>query len=249
MNNQYINPPLVEALCEIQFISTKKWDLTIPGIFYSQIKDEFPNKKELMGVGLELKGTESGLEQTIIPTPPKLQFFSHNNNSLVQLSPDLLAVNCLKPYPSWSKFKPLILKILEIYRGIANPEGILSITLRYINVIEFKDKSKGLKDYLKFYVHIPEDIPNNYNQFLSRVNIPYNDDQLILFLGSIPSENEETNKITLDINFTLNNTERITFNGLSDWLDNAHKIINSSFESCITDNARKLFGEGNNGNN
>ncbi len=46
MSRKYKNPPVVEALCEFQFISDKSWDLTLPGLIYERVKSEFPVKQQ-----------------------------------------------------------------------------------------------------------------------------------------------------------------------------------------------------------
>lgn len=46
MGRKYRNPPLIEALCEFQFVPTQPWDLTIPGFFYEKVKNDFPAKQQ-----------------------------------------------------------------------------------------------------------------------------------------------------------------------------------------------------------
>ena len=54
MGRRYKNPPIVEALCEFEFISSQPWDLTIPGLIYEKVKDEFPDKRQQIGKGFNL---------------------------------------------------------------------------------------------------------------------------------------------------------------------------------------------------
>jgi len=46
MGKKYKNPPIVEALCEFQFVPGQPWDITIAGMLYERIKDEFPIKQQ-----------------------------------------------------------------------------------------------------------------------------------------------------------------------------------------------------------
>ncbi|NLI56111.1 TIGR04255 family protein, partial [bacterium] len=99
MEREYKNPPLVEALCEFQFIPLQPYDSTIPGLFYEKIKEEYPEKQEQVGINFQLQATEKGFEQKIIQNfPPKIQFFKSDKTSLVQIARELLVINCLKPY-------------------------------------------------------------------------------------------------------------------------------------------------------
>ena len=46
MSNKYLNPPIVEVVCELRASSDSKWDLTIPGLIYEELKGDFPNKEQ-----------------------------------------------------------------------------------------------------------------------------------------------------------------------------------------------------------
>ena len=59
MGRKYNNPPLIEALCEFQFIPTEPYDSTIPGLFYTQIKGDFPEKQEQSGIGFTVQDRKS----------------------------------------------------------------------------------------------------------------------------------------------------------------------------------------------
>ncbi|HOC52432.1 MAG TPA: TIGR04255 family protein [Caldisericia bacterium] len=243
MEREYKNPPLVEALCEFQFIPLQPYDLTIPGLFYEKIKEEFPEKQEQAGIGFQLQTTEKGIEQKIIPTLPKVQFFKSDKTSLVQIAPELLVINCLKPYQTWEKFKSLILKNLEVYKEIVKPKGFRRIGLRYINVFEFDKLDIKLEDYFYYHPIIPKDLPQKFDSFLNRIEIPYEDDKLILTLATIVPKKTKLLSITLDIEYVMIKPEKITFDDISFWLDKAHEIVENAFESSITDKARELFEE------
>lgn len=245
MRRKYLNPPVVEALCEFQFIPRQPFDLTIPGLFYEKIREEFPQKEEQPGVSFQLQMTERGVEQKIAPAPPKLLFFKPDRTALVQLAPDLLAVNCLKPYPSWQNFKPLILNNLEIYRDIANPKALRRISLRYINVFEFDSPEVELTDYFYYHPNVPPNLPQEFQAFLSRVEIPYADgtEQLTLTLGTIIPKKPRSTSLTLDIDYAIITPEFISFENVPEWLEKAHQEVETAFEASITDKARALFGE------
>jgi uncharacterized protein (TIGR04255 family) len=48
MPKKYEKPPIIEAVCEFRFSGKSKWDLTIPGLIYDSVKDEYPQK--LIGI-------------------------------------------------------------------------------------------------------------------------------------------------------------------------------------------------------
>ena len=245
MRKRYKNPPVVEALCEFQFIPAGEWDITIPGLIYEKIHEDFPEKKQQIGVGIQLRPTEKGVEHKIEPAPPRVQFFKKDKTALIQVAPHLFVINQLKPYPTWEEFKKLILDNFRIYKEIVNPKGIKRIGLRYINVFEFKEPRIELKDYFKYYPLIPQDLPREHGPFLTRVEFPYNEGSEILILSLGTAIPKQPNAITLvlDVDYAMVKPEHISFDKISEWLDKAHGRVEVAFEACITDKAREIFGE------
>lgn len=246
MGKKYRNPPIVEALCEFQFLSDQTWDLTLPGLMYEKIKEEFPDKKQQEGIRFQFAATEKGVEQKIEPTPSRTQFYRKDKTALIQIAPDLLVINQLKPYPSWNKFKPMILNNFEKYKSITNPKRFRRIGLRYINVVEFKNVQKiKFEEYFQYYPFIPGGMLQNYSSFLMKVEFPYEDDkeQLALSLATTPSKEPDTISLVLDVDYSMMNPQFISFDKISDWLDKAHERIEKAFESCITDKLRETFEE------
>lgn len=146
MSKKYSNPPIVEALCEFQFVPGQPWDMTIPGLLYEKIKSEFPVKQLQMGFGIGLQPKEESLQQ-IVEMSQRMQFLRSDKTALVQVGPDFLTINHLKPYPTWEEFKPLIIGNLKIYQEVAKPKGFKRIGLRYINKIDFDQHPIELTDY------------------------------------------------------------------------------------------------------
>ena len=245
MQRRYAKPPLVEALCEFQFIPTGEWDMTIPGLIYERIKESFPEKKQTIGIGIQMHPTEKGIEHRIEPAPPKIQFIKKDKCALIQVAPNLLVVNQLKPYPAWENFKKMILDNFHIYKEIATPKGLKRISLRYINIFEFQESKIELQDFFKFYPSIPKDLPQIHGPFLMRVEFPYDSDSeaLVLSLGSTIPAKKNTIALLLDIDYRTIKPESVSFDEIPDWLDKAHNRIEMAFEACITDKLRESFEE------
>ncbi len=246
MEEKYKNPPLVEALCEFQFISNQPWDMTVPGLVYEKIRDEFPDKQEQIGIGFQLRPTEKGIEHKIEPTLPKIQFFKKDKSAVVQIAQDLLVVNCLKPYPSWQGFKPLIIKNLNIYREVVNPKGFKRIELRYINVFEFDKSEIELTDYFRYYPFIPDSLLQKHSSFLCRVEFPFEEgnETLMIAIGTIIPGKPNLLSILLDIDYAMVTPEYVSPQDVSNWLEKAHQKIEGVFEGCITDKTREILMEG-----
>jgi uncharacterized protein (TIGR04255 family) len=245
MSKRYKNPPVVEALCEFQFVPGQPWDLTMPGLFYEKVKRQFPDKQQKIGIGVQFRPTEKGLEHKVEPTPPRIQFHRKNKTALIQIAPDLLVVNQLKPYPTWARFKPMILKALQTYRELANPKGFKRIGVRYINRINFESEVVELSEYVDIYPQVPKDLPQRHTNFISRVEIPYFDDRdrMTVTLASAPPEKPNMSSIVLDLDYVMVIPDAIQMETCEEWIEQAHLAVERGFESCIKDKSRILFGE------
>jgi len=62
VSRKYTNPPILEALCEFQFVPSQPWDMTIPGFLYEKINHEFPR---------ETKENQRGSEPKRVRSEPK----------------------------------------------------------------------------------------------------------------------------------------------------------------------------------
>ncbi|PMQ01057.1 MAG: hypothetical protein CBR30_07760 [Dictyoglomus sp. NZ13-RE01] len=244
MGRRYKNPPVVEALCEFEFIPDREWDMTIPGLVYEKVRKEFPEKTQDMGIGIQLKPSEKGIEQIIEPTPPRLKFIKTDKTALIQIAPHIFVINQLKPYPNWEIFKKMILDNFNVYKEIANPKGLKRIGLRYINNFKFSN-SIELSDYFRYYPLIPEGLPKTYSTFLTRVEFPYEEgnENLILSFATVIPEKKEALSLVLDIDYAMITPEYISFDKLPIWLDKAHERIEHAFEESITQKLRETFEE------
>ncbi len=246
MGKKYKKSPIVEALCEFHFISDdESWDLTLPGLIYEKIKDKFPKKREKRVIDVQLRPTEKGLEHKIEPAPPRMQFYNEDETALIQIAPNLLVINHLKPYPTWEEFKKMILENFEIYKNVANPKGLNKIGLKYVNVIEFNTQEIELKDYFRFYPFIPDNLPKVHGSFLTRVEFPYEDgkEKLVLTLSTIVPKKPDMISILLDIDYKIIIPETITFKEIPRWLEKSHERIENAFESSITEKTKEIFEE------
>src|SRR5437870_6032139 len=151
VSRQYLQSPIIEAICEIQYQSDKPWDLTYHGLFYSKVRNRFPKTKNVQFLDFQLRGTPKGLEQKVEPGPPRSQFFAADEKALLQVGPNILAANHLAPYPTWQRFKPIMLDACRTYDEIVRPTGFERIGLRYVNRLDFAEETVRLEDYVSFY--------------------------------------------------------------------------------------------------
>jgi len=254
MGRKYKNPPIIEALCEFRFEPGEEWDITFPGLFYEKVKDDFPKKRvsRRMQIRAIPVAEESYIQQEIIGF---IQFLREDGKALVQIAPNLLSVNHLKPYPTWNEFRPIILDNLGKYKEVANPKGVMRIGLRYINQIELPMESVELKEFFNFYPHLGGELPQEHGSFVVGVQLMYENerDVLKLELASAGVEREGGLAKRLDLDYSQSffakesekgsKPDEISMDDIEGWIEVAHTRVEETFEACITDKLRKLFEE------
>ena len=245
MPAKYKNVPIVEALCEVHFISG--WDMTTPGIFYEQIKNRFPQRKQTLGLEWNIEVQKGGQLKQVVRPQAKIQFLPEGKEKpvLIQLAPDILTVSHLKPYESWEAFKETINFIYKAYIKIASPQGIKRIGLRYINVFEFGAGLPSLSDYFAYFPHIPKNLSGKQERVTMAVVFPFKggDERLLLnlVLKKTPPPATKPSSVILDLDYAAIKAEGISLEAVPSWLDNAHEEIERAFEASITDKTRAIL--------
>jgi hypothetical protein len=150
VRRRYKRSPIAEAVCEFQFRGSSEWDWTILGLVYQEIKSEFPQKRQEKAFEINIAPQEGKIEKSVGGSLSKMQFLREDGSAMVQVGPDLLAINVLPPYPGWETFEALIRRQFEIYCKIAHPVGFKRIGLRFINKIAFPTKEIETTEYFYY---------------------------------------------------------------------------------------------------
>jgi uncharacterized protein (TIGR04255 family) len=245
MSRIYENPPIIEAICEFRFEPSQPWDWTVPGLVYAEIKNDFPEKREERTVPLQVHPGPQEVTYSLSPALAKMQFLRKDESAMIQVGPDLLAVNQFKPYPQWDATKEPISRALAVYRKVAVPKALRRIGLRYVNRIQIPEEQVRIDDYLLATPKAPEKLPQFFATWAQRIEIPIEDanGMLVLQAGSVREKEQSSVVFLLDLDFVTLDPRRVALEDALDWVDAAHCEIEQAFEACITDKARKLFKE------
>ena len=244
MGSKYKNPPIIEALCEFQFAPDSPWDLVKPGLVYEKVRDTFPKRRQARQLSVGISASREGVEQEV-RTTDRVQFLREDEKALVQVGPHLLAVNHLKPYPSWQEFLPLIERGLRAYCDVVGPESIHRVGVRYINRFEVAGQRFELEDYVEFRPFVGPNLPKEHGPFIVGIQVPYEGsrDILKIQLTSARVETLDTAAMMLDLDYFLAKPGEIALDNVLEWVDAAHNRIEEAFEACITDRLRQMFEE------
>lgn len=193
---------------------------------------------------LEIISGPQGLQQQVC-VAERIFFFAEGKGLFVQAGPRLLAIHTLKPYPTWSGFKPNVERAWRSLVDVVEVKGLERIGLRYINRIEIPSPPVQLEDYFEFYVYIGKRLPQDIISFIACVELPYlgGRDRARVQLREALSDNPNVGAFFLDIDYFLANPQKVDPQDALNWVEQAHSNIQDIFEGCITDRLRALFKE------
>jgi len=241
---KYKNPPVVEALCEI-FFSSSKWDSTLPGLFFDKIKDIYPQKRELEQMGVEVSISREIQGSKVMRGGQRIQFIKEDGSQLIQIEKDLLVVNQLKPYPRFEDWKPVIDNMLNLYVQLTEPQSVRRVGIRYINRIIIPESKFKMEDYFYLYPEVPQSLEAIHGRFMMRLEIPpkHKGHLLVITFGTAPTDSPETSTEMLDLYDIFALPQPLAISAVDKYIIEAHENIETAFENSITDRTRELFEE------
>jgi uncharacterized protein (TIGR04255 family) len=249
MSPVYKSPPLVEALCEFQFEPDQAWDWTLPGLLWMDLgPDAYPHKEQQNTLQLRMHLGGQPADQPVGETregPARMRFANAARTRLVQVGPDLLAVNCLQEYPGWEQFREWTLEVLGRYVALSPPKAVRRIGLRYINHIRVPQHQVRIEDYLQAVPTVPEPVPQVFSPFMMRVEIPYEAARasMVLRSASIPPGDFDGVVFLLDLDCMTLKGRLTDLSDCRGWIEGAHEVVETTFETCLGPKSRALFEE------
>lgn len=242
-HRRYRKPPVVEALCEMYFDGSE-WDDTLIGQFYERVKKEFPKKRQQEIQEAQVRFSSAGEAAAgVRRLPPRMQFVTEAGDRMIQLGPDLLVVNQLRPYASFEDWEKTLYSALDTYRELARPKGFARLGVRYIDRVIIRAPTVRMEDYFALYPEIPAALGTSHGAFMLRVEFPERraGHRLLVTFGSAPPEEPGTTAFLLDYYDVSEPGAATTTEAVRPCVRTAHENVIEAFEASITDQLRSLF--------
>ena len=250
-HRRYRNPPIEEALCEFRFAPGPDWDPTVPGKLQAELGDEYsgkPREQRAVQVGLRVqRGKPADLQYD--EGLARVQLVTRQGTRMVGVGPDVLSIHMLRPYQDlsnvskggWEEFQSRIAAALKAYRNVAQSSTVVRVGVRYVNTIVIPLASVRVEDYLRCaYLEI-DGLPDQYVNFVSRVEYVYDDGaRLALSYGLLGAASDSV-ECLLDLDVVREAETWFDWEKSLEIADNLHERAGSAFEVVVTDKARELF--------
>ncbi|MCK6457195.1 MAG: TIGR04255 family protein [Phycisphaerae bacterium] len=243
VDRRYRKPPVVEALCEMYFEGSE-WDDTLIGQFYERVKAQFPQKRQREIQEAQVRFSSAGEAAAgVRRLPPRMQFVTEAGDRMIQLGPDLLVVNQLRPYASFEEWEKTLHDALDTYRELAHPKGLARLGVRYIDRVIVRQPTVRMEDYFALYPEIPPAVGTSHGAFVLRVEFPERrpGHRLLVTFGSAPPEGPGTMAFLLDYYDVCEPGGATTAEAVRPIVRTAHENVIEAFEASITDQLRSLF--------
>lgn len=227
--------PLIEALCEFRFAPSPSWDWTIPGRLYDAIGRDFPERDQVDGLAVQFAfGSDKPSAKPVIKSPERVQMKKADGSAMVQVGPNLLVVNHLRPYENWQAFRPMILEAYTKHEQISGPMQVARIGLRYINQIPLPACDCHLEEVTtlaqKLSGALDRPVLSMYHRYELEQEKPKT--ALVLQLGT--QRTDQGNILMLDLDIGSSPAQEFTgLESVASWLDAAHERIDDAFFAAV----------------
>ena len=147
---EWSQPPLDEVAIAIQFNDLPRFKSVHYGLFYSNVRQEFPGVEERQRLPSKFetfgqRGTEA-LNLELDPTPPlrRVWLLSSDEHELLQLQPNRFIFNWRKrsgegTYPRFDKIYPKFRQHLSLFRGFVEEQDLGSLKINQCELSYFNN--------------------------------------------------------------------------------------------------------------
>ena len=243
MGRRYTNPPLKIAVCELRFATLENGNL-VPGLMYNDLREQYSKVTQVMSVAAQAPSTTGILPNVIQETRTRLA--SDDDKTFIEIGANVMSVSRYEPYIGWEEdFLPRIRFVLEAFSKVLSPRPltIQRIGLRYINEIHIPKSNFILRDHFTLFPNTPDSMPQEVSSFLMGLHLPYRDGRDILQVQmATGAAQPDRNTVILDFDYFLASAGDVALDDVLTWLRSAHDVLGTTFEECITQNTRNLFG-------
>ena len=227
------NPPLAEAIFELQLKPTAGWDWTVAGLLYERFKEQFSERGQAVAVAMP------GLPVNIQPVMgfQRVQLKRSDGSAMIQIAPNQLVVNHLRPYPGWVSFKKLVLAVVEGFLASGPRLDPIGMHLRYVNLVGPLPRQGDLSAVLTVLPQLSGPLMRESAGFYQRHELIYDQPKGVLVLQAGLTVMEKGTQGVLDLDFVsaTNGAGGVdTVEALSTWLEEAHENVGAAFRADRT---------------
>lgn len=243
MSERFPFPPIVEAVIEVRLEAAV--EEAQKEKIAKKLAKHYPNKRiqinKGINVNLEVEKVSIANAGTVVTLS------NEDQNELLLLGPDGIAVSQLALYSSWEVFFKRFQRDWAAWKAVSGHQKINQIGMRFVNRIDVPlvDHVARHEDYLTLRIQLPNEYPDTIGYSLM-ARVPLNENQCIATInsGAVPSPIPDHTGILLDIDIIRQVDVPQKDSDIKALLEVMRHAKNAIFQSLITDTARDKFRSG-----
>lgn len=140
-HRDYPRPPIIEALCQIDFEPIAAWSIASPGLLWAAIKDEYPEQPDVQQQMQAQVAVQPGFQPALSLNAggQRIIFKNKTGKKLIIAGANTLSVNSLDPYEGWKSLRRRFSAAIESYAQSVGELVVRQVTVKYINRIVLPD--------------------------------------------------------------------------------------------------------------
>lgn len=186
-------PPIVEAVLDFRTRLPAGLNSEALDAAASEVSVDYPTRKQQWMIEGSFAFAIEG-DQPVSSSsrrPNGFVYHSKDGKQVAQFRLDGFTFSRLAPYTSWDEVVPEAFRLWNIYRRVAQPEGLFRVGVRYINRIRLPEAPRELNDLLTSAPQVPPGLPQTVMGFLAQVLVPLDmpstKANIIQALGALPA--------------------------------------------------------------
>lgn len=175
---------------------------------------------------------------------PFIKFSNPESSRHIIVGDRFLRVHQLPVYPGWPALQAEVMSIWKTFAGIAEPQSVERVSVRYINVIPRTAKRPLPSDWLKPTRSISAIALASVNQkpFVSRAESWVNDsDLLMVTVGQNNQSSDGLSTMVLDISYGSHASHQTNSTEIKQEFDRLHEVVWAEFQAAKSDNLQSYL--------
>lgn len=246
---KYPNPPVIEAVVDIQIASREAPDLGAIARVMQENRDEYPKQDTLVTASVTVDPSASMATQASQQVIG-FRYATAASDAITQMRVNGFGFSRLAPYPKdgWEEWAPRAKALWGKYAASVQPHAVTRLGVRYINRILVPVGEDGeTARPEEFFLTRPEIAASlsPVRDFFMRLELiqPGIEDGGLTITQAVMAEPRAPHAVPILLDLDVH--RRVSLNPHDDavWaiLEELHERETDAFEACITDQTRRLF--------
>lgn len=247
---RYSNAPIVEAIIDLRVTQAQGFSIDDLEAIQEMVVDRYPNQESEYVYSGQFYVEEVGnpLQTEATHQHNGFRFTSKDGQQTLYTRLDSFAFSVRAPYDYWEPFRDEAHRLWNLYRSIAEVEGITRAAVRYVNQIDFPEGVE-IEDYFRTYPEVSPALPNEgtLGGFFMQLQLWQEDLHcwLVVNEGTAPPLDPGTVSILLDFDLFQERFEEPwradEDAAVWEFLEQLRVRKNEVFEASITEEMRRLI--------